>query len=75
MSSIDLKRERIYRIIDFKKVLKAERGIYRSSQTIYLWMKNGVESVNGVVKLERVTLCGAWHTSIEAFDRFVEAQS
>lgn len=74
---IDTAKEQVFSLSDFAKELKKRRGIERSNATIRSWVTDGW-SPRGcdepVVVLESVPIMGAYHTSFEAFDRFLREQ-
>lgn len=73
---LDYKNERVYPLAEFCRELSAVRGVERGPRTIRDWIKNGCNGLGGErIKLEGITICGSLHTSLEAYDRFVEAQN
>jgi hypothetical protein len=61
---------------ELAKLVKEFRpGKETTVQTIMRWIKSGVLSANGIVRLEAVKIGGRWITSLEALERFAAAQT
>ena len=72
---LDYRTEKVYPLSEFVRELAATRNIDRSEDAVRRWIVDGA-TVNGSrVTLDAVRVNRSWHTSIEAFDRFVAAQN
>lgn len=59
-------------ILQFRRILRDQRGIERSFTTILRWIKEGVTIKGVTYKLDSKTIGSAYHVTLEQYDRFVE---
>ncbi|MHC4431729.1 MAG: hypothetical protein ACYTBS_07810 [Planctomycetota bacterium] len=72
---IDYRKERTFPLSELSRELAAARNIERSAFTLRRWINDGVEVRGRRHYLDSINIGGVRHSSLEAFDRFVEAQN
>lgn len=68
---IDLEKEQLYSLRYLAEQLPKLNGKARHPATLRRWVEQGSHGV----RMEAVIIAGVWHSTIEAFRRFVEAQN
>jgi len=71
-ATIDLE---IDTLIPIGELVKQRLGKRLSDGTKWRWRLKGVKAGGRFIKLECVKVGGVWHTTSEAFIRFIEAQT
>jgi hypothetical protein len=73
---IDLQSERLLSLNEAARLLPASRrGRPVHLSCIYRWLMDGIQTPHGKVRLEGIRLGGRWLTSVEALERFAQAQT
>lgn len=74
---IDLQNEKTLSLTQAAKLLPPGRqGRPVNLSTVFRWIADGVQAPDGsIVRLDAVRLGGRWLTSVEALQRFAEAQT
>jgi Protein of unknown function (DUF1580) len=75
--SIDLRNEQTLSLSGAAKMLPpGRRGRPVNLSTIFRWIFDGIKGSDGVtIRLEAIKLGARWLTSVEALERFAEAQT
>lgn len=74
--SIDLRNETLITLNQAAKMLPpGRRGRPVHLSCILRWILSGVRTSHGRIRLEAIRMSGRWLTSIEALQRFAEAQT
>lgn len=74
--AIDLQHETLLSLSQAANRLPASRrGRPVHLSCVYRWVLEGVNTPNGKVRLEAIRMGGRWLTSVQALERFAEAQT
>jgi Protein of unknown function (DUF1580) len=76
MSQIDLAAEQLLSLAHAAHKLPAGRsGAPVSPSCLFRWIRDGVKTPDGNVRLEAIRMGGRWLTSVEALKRFAARQT
>ena len=64
--------QRPHTILQFIRVLREQRGIDRTYSTVKRWIETGSKVGDVYIKLDASAPGGAYHVTLEQYDRFVE---